>query len=97
MIQHNRLAQTKPREGKPKHDLAVPDAAMPLHDTRGDVSPDLTLPISIYPPNTRNTCQLVSDTDTQGNEVYDGSSNSAGIFLHRSSNNAIVKGVELTG
>lgn len=31
-------------------------------------------------------------TDIQGNEVYGGSSNSAGIFLHRSSNNAIVKG-----
>eukprot|EP00904_Undaria_pinnatifida_P005815 jgi/Undpi1/2363/HiC_scaffold_13.g05746.m1 len=27
----------------------------------------------------------------QGNEVYDGSSNSAGIFLHRSSNDAIVR------
>ena len=32
---------------------------------------------------------------TQGNEVYGGASSSAGIFLHRSSDDAVVKGGNL--
>lgn len=34
-------------------------------------------------------------TGGQGNEVYGGDDESVGIFLHRSSDNAIVKGEEL--
>lgn len=33
--------------------------------------------------------------DGQGNEVYGGGDESVGIFLHRSTDNAVVKGEEL--
>ena len=50
--------------------------------------PNLTLALPSQPPPAL--------TDSQGNEVYGGAETSAGIFLHRSSDDAIVKGDQLS-
>ena len=39
-----------------------------------------------------SSTQIVAPVCTQGNEVYGGGRSSAGIFLHRSSDDAVVKG-----